>query len=105
MREIDFTQAQSQVGNGSSVFVDVREEDETSKGHIEGALFVPLSGFEDDLPEVVPDKNQAIVFYCAAGRRSLMAAEAAENDGYSNVSSMAGGFEGWKGDGRDWVKP
>jgi len=53
----------------------------------------------------VPDKSQAIVVYCAGGTRSALAAKALGELGYSDVVSMAGGFNKWKDQGRPWSAP
>jgi molybdopterin/thiamine biosynthesis adenylyltransferase len=53
----------------------------------------------------VPDRQRKIVVYCAGGTRSVLAAQALGRLGYSDVVSMAGGFNKWKDQGRDWVVP
>jgi rhodanese-related sulfurtransferase len=40
-----------------------------------------------------------VVIYCAGGVRSLLAARNLKEMGYTNVSSMIGGFNGWKNAG------
>jgi len=40
----------------------------------------------------VPDKDRKIIVYCAGGTRSALAAQALGQLGYSDVASMAGGF-------------
>jgi molybdopterin/thiamine biosynthesis adenylyltransferase len=53
----------------------------------------------------VPDKDHKLVVYCAGGTRSALAAQALGQLGYSDVVSMAGGFNKWKDEGRDWSAP
>ena len=53
----------------------------------------------------VPAKERKIVVYCAGGTRSALAAQALGQLGYTDVASMAGGFNKWKDEGRDWVVP
>lgn len=66
-----------------AVLVDVREEDETNEGYIDGAILVPLSllnqaqdteGFGAILAQQIPPKS-IIYTYCKAGVRSLAAAD------------------------------
>jgi molybdopterin/thiamine biosynthesis adenylyltransferase len=47
----------------------------------------------------VPDRKTPIVVYCAAGNRSLLAAESLQRLGYENVASLTGGFERWRSEG------
>jgi rhodanese-related sulfurtransferase len=41
------------------------------------------------------DKDAEIVIYCGSGHRSTMAMEMLLSYGYSNVTSLSGGFGGW----------
>ncbi|MEQ1635600.1 MAG: rhodanese-like domain-containing protein [Methylococcales bacterium] len=78
--------------------VDVREESEYAAGHIANALALPRGVLEfkiGNFPELA-DKTQAILLYCRTGGRSAMAAQTMQLLGYSNVVSMAGGFEAWQ---------
>jgi hypothetical protein len=53
----------------------------------------------------VPDPETELVLYCAGGARSALAAKSLLDMGYTNVSSMAGGFGRWKTEARNWVLP
>jgi rhodanese-related sulfurtransferase len=60
---------------GSTLLIDVREPNETAAERIPGSVLLPLSRFD---PDDIPDpQGRAVVFACAAGIRSLRAAEAA----------------------------
>jgi rhodanese-related sulfurtransferase len=39
------------------------------------------------------------VVYCASGVRSTLAADSLQNLGFSDVTSLAGGFAAWKAGG------
>jgi sulfur-carrier protein adenylyltransferase/sulfurtransferase len=82
-----------------AVFVDVREADEWSNGHVPGAVFVPRGFLEQRIEEKVADKSTRLVLYCAGGTRSAFAARTLLELGYTNVASMAGGFGRWKEQG------
>ena len=43
--------------------------------------------------------------YCAGGTRFALAAKALQDLGYTDVVSMAGGFNKWKDEGRPWITP
>ncbi len=53
----------------------------------------------------MPDKATPIVVYCASGVRSVFAAKTLTDLGYSDVASMAGGFNKWKDESREWAAP
>jgi molybdopterin/thiamine biosynthesis adenylyltransferase/rhodanese-related sulfurtransferase len=81
------------------VFVDVRDREEWDEGHIPGALHVPRSYLESRIESAVPDRERAVVVYCASGNRSAFAARTLEELGYTDVSNLAGGYVDWKRNG------
>jgi molybdopterin/thiamine biosynthesis adenylyltransferase/rhodanese-related sulfurtransferase len=85
--------------------VDVREPEEWALGHVPGALLVAKSHLEQEIGAAVPDPGTPVVLYCAAGIRSLFAAQTLARLGYTDVVSMAGGFDAWKGGGLEWTAP
>jgi molybdopterin/thiamine biosynthesis adenylyltransferase/rhodanese-related sulfurtransferase len=85
--------------------VDVREESEWEQGHIPGATHIPKSYIEQQIEAAVPDRARPVVLYCASGVRSLFAGQTLAELGYTDVRSMSGGFEEWKGRGLDWTLP
>ena len=84
---------------------DVREKAEWDGGHLPGAVHLPKSYLEQWAEDRIPDKTKTTVLYCAAGVRSAMAADTLTRLGYTNVVSMAGGFDRWKASGLAWVTP
>ena len=89
------------LSDGTIVLVDVREADEYAAGHIQGALFNPLSQFETDkLPPPLSDKK--IIIYCRSGRRSITAMEKAQQAGRTDIDThYSGGILGWLDAGGD----
>ena len=90
---------------GEAVFLDVREADEYAQGAVPGAFHLPRGMLELQVEGRIPDKDRKIVVYCAGGTRSALAAQSLGQLGYSDVVSMAGGFNKWKDEGRDWIVP
>ena len=76
--------------------IDVRERDEFSNGHIEDAETIPRGLLDLKIENIVPNKSDEVILYCAGGTRSALAAKTLKDIGYENVSSMADGFGGWK---------
>jgi rhodanese-related sulfurtransferase len=85
--------------------LDVREPDEYAQGALPGAVHLPRGNLEFQVDGRLPDKSQPIVVYCAGGGRSAFAAKTLADLGYADVVSMAGGFNKWKDEGREWRKP
>lgn len=89
----------------SFVLVDVREDSEWQSGHIPGAVHLGKGVIERDVETKFPDPNTPLVLYCGGGYRSVLAAEALQKMGYTNVISMDGGIRGWREAGLDEQKP
>ena len=96
--EIDPQKAKDIMTNSSVTIIDVREENEFNAGHIDQAVLLPRGVLEfkiDSIAELA-DKSAAIIVYCATGKRSALSANTVQNMGYTNVLSIAGGYEAWK---------
>lgn len=76
--------------------IDVREDTEWAAGHVAGATHIGKGVIERDIEERFPDKTAEIILYCGGGFRSVLAADALQKMGYTNVASMAGGWREWK---------
>jgi molybdopterin/thiamine biosynthesis adenylyltransferase/rhodanese-related sulfurtransferase len=87
------------------LILDVREPDEYQQGAIPGSLHIPRGNLESNIEGRVPDHATPIIITCASGVRSAFAAKTLTELGYSDVASMAGGFNRWKDEGRDWQAP
>ena len=87
------------------VILDVREADEYQQGAIAGAIHIPRGYLELRIEQEVANREQPIVLYCAGGVRSALAAASLQELGYLNVTSLAGGFNGWKNAGLPFETP
>src|ERR1700716_1029778 len=106
IREVDVRQLDaSRDGAGKPVVIDVREQDEVEQGVIPGAIHIPRGYLESRVEQYVPDLKTPVVAYCAGGNRSAFAAETLQQMGYTNVTSLKGGFGAWKDAGLKFVVP
>jgi len=96
--------AAERIASGYTV-LDVREPDEYQEGAIPGAIHIPRGHLESQVENRLIDKSAPVLVYCASGVRSVFAANTLQQLGYETVSEMAGGFNRWKDEGRDWRKP
>jgi rhodanese-related sulfurtransferase len=78
------------------LFLDVRESQEWDGGHIPGATYISRGVLETKVTNVLPDRSQPILIYCAGGVRSAFAAKTLQELGYTDVTSMIGGFGAWR---------
>jgi len=77
------------------VIVDVRTPEEFAKGHVPGAINVPVAEFADNL-HMFADKNQNIVTYCRSGRRAMQALEVLQANGYTDLHHLEGDIREWE---------
>ena len=96
--------AAERIASGYTV-LDVREPDEYQEGAIPGAIHIPRGHLESQVENRITDKTTPVLVYCASGVRSVFAANTLQQLGYETVAEMAGGFNRWKDEGRDWKKP
>lgn len=66
--------------------------------HLPGALHLPLDEVESRAADVLPDKNQEVVVYCASAscRNSDAAARRLGLLGYRNIHVYVGGKQDWE---------
>ena len=88
----------------SVVLVDVRDPDEYRDGFIEPATNISRGFLEFRIGGAVTDPSTPIVLYCQTGLRSMLAARALKDLGYTNVVNLQGGFQKWAQSGFPVVK-
>ncbi len=76
------------------MILDVRTYKEYEKGHVPGALHVPLSDIGDKIKKLKKDKE--LVVYCRSGNQSIWAIKRLMGMGYKNLSNLKGGYHAWK---------
>ncbi|WP_236241664.1 rhodanese-like domain-containing protein [Streptomyces sp. CC228A] len=84
-----------------ALLLDVREQDEWTAGHVEGALHVPMSDFVarfGEVTEAVADGRRAYVM-CRVGGRSAQVTQYLVQQGIDAVN-VEGGMIAWEAAGR-----
>jgi molybdopterin/thiamine biosynthesis adenylyltransferase/rhodanese-related sulfurtransferase len=104
IREVNPQEAERLRAQGV-LFVDVRELFEWEMGYIPASLHVGRSYLEQNIEAAIPDRDTPVILYCAGGVRSAFGAQTLQELGYTNVSSMSGGFQSWKAAGLPWTTP
>lgn len=95
VQEISAADARATLDSGGALFIDVRTEKEYRMGHVPGARNVDRGLLEFRIDQAAPDKSSALIVYCKSGGRSALATDTLQRMGYTDVQSMAGGFDGW----------
>lgn len=85
---------ESEQGRPKPLLVDVRESNEYATVRIPGAVLMPLSEFQTSYQRLPNDRP--LFIHCAAGKRSLVAAELLKRNGYDDVSNVEGGIIAWQ---------
>jgi rhodanese-related sulfurtransferase len=93
MGEIDPATLSELAGDNGLQIVDVRNPEEWSKGHLPGAVHIPLAALPARLGEL--DRSAPIVLHCQGGGRSSIATSFLQSQGMSSVSNLVGGYEAW----------
>ena len=105
IREVDTATADEARHAPRAVLLDVREPDEYEQGAVPGALHIARGNLESNIEGRVPDRSTPLLVMCAGGVRSAFAAKTLGELGYTDVVSIAGGFNRWKDEGREWTTP
>ncbi len=77
--------------------LDVRNLGEYAKGHVPGALNIPVDELRSRLFEIPRDKN--LFVHCAVGFRGHLAVRILKQNGFKNLSNVTGGYTSMKASG------
>jgi len=93
--EVSVDQAIERMEHGAQL-IDVREDREWADGDAAGARHMGRGVIERDIVHEIPQKSAELILYCGGGYRSALAADNLQKMGYTNVFSLAGGWNAWK---------
>lgn len=97
--ELSVQETARRAATGEALLLDVRETDEWTAGHVEGAVHLPLGSL--DLSTVPTDR--LVVVVCRSGNRSGRASLTLAAAGAS-VANMVGGMNAWAAAGLPIVR-
>ncbi len=83
------------------IVLDVLSPESYHRAHVPGAVNLPLQEIRTQAREVLPNKDQEIIVYCAGPEcnASDSAAQELLEMGYSRVRRYVGGLSDWKAAG------
>ena len=75
------------------ILLDIREDWEWEKAHLEGAIHIPLDELQARFGEL--DPRSEIIVYCHHGERSIDGCLLLWERGFRKIRSLTGGIEAW----------
>ncbi|RCK74945.1 MAG: Sulfur carrier protein adenylyltransferase ThiF [Anaerolineae bacterium] len=99
--EINVEQAYEKYQQNAFI-LDVRQPEEWNEGHIPNATLIPLDQLAQRVNELPRDRE--IVVVCRSGNRSREGTLILLENGFKQVSSMAGGILDWSAKGYPLVQ-
>ena len=99
--QIDVAQLRS--ADAAVQIVDVRGPEEWAKGHLRGALHIPLSALPERVDDL--DTSRPVVLHCQGGGRSSIATSFLQARGITNVANLQGGYDSWVANGFEVEEP
>jgi len=96
MIEISCQQVAAKLASGEPfLLLDCRETDEHTLAAVPQAKLMPMSEITARVGELDDDRERPIVVMCHHGMRSAQVASWLAGQGFTSVSSMAGGIDRW----------
>lgn len=96
-QDIDPYELMRRVDEDGAAVIDVREPWEYERGHVPGAILMPLN----EVPERIDEIPDGAVLVCASGNRSGYACAWLAERGKESLANLAGGTQGWMLHGLD----
>jgi thiosulfate sulfurtransferase len=95
--EISVQDALKRLQAKTADFVDVRDPKDYGSGHIPGAKHLGDQNIQEFIKTA--DKSRPLIVNCYRGNSSQGATAFLLDQGFKEVRSLKGGFEGWRGTG------
>ena len=112
IREISVQDVLQHLENSNARVIDVREPAEYARGTAAHAMHIPRGMLEARADREYPGRDHALqdrslelMLICKSGARSALAAVSLLQMGFTNVVSVAGGFDAWVKEGLPLVVP
>ncbi len=90
-RQVPVSKVRDLVEN-KALIIDVREPHEFDRGHLIGAINIPLSQFRQRMAEI--PRDQPVYLHCRSSQRSYNALLALQGNGYDKVWNISGSYLG-----------
>lgn len=97
MKNLELNEVYELIKSQEDLFIlDVRTKEEFEESHIKGAYSFPLGKLAVSDDEIIDYEDKPVLIYCEKGFRSVQASEILENNGFSDLYHLDGGFSKFK---------
>ncbi len=105
--ECSAAEAQTRLTEPKTLIIDVREPDEYRQGHLPAAINIPrgLLEFKISSDAALQELERPLLVYCKTSGRAALSTVALQSMGFTNVVSLAGGFDAWAAGAYPVTKP
>lgn len=101
MKNLELNEVYELIKSEKDLFIlDVRTKEEFRESHIVGAYSLPLGRLAISDDEIIEYEDKPVLIYCEKGFRSVQASEILENNGFSDLYHLDGGFSKFKNYGK-----
>ena len=101
IREVSALEARELIDSRRPIVLDVREKDAFDKGHIPGAVAVPIGELPQRIASLGLTKADPVLVYCGDGStRGPDATAQLSASGYDGAVNLKGGFSAWQAAGQ-----
>lgn len=89
-RILTMEDAYMQIISGTCKVLDVRSENEYKLMRIKGAINIPINILSANVQNILTNKSEPILVYCANGQRAAQAVQILKSMGYMNICIWEG---------------
>lgn len=82
--------------NEIDLILDIRNNEYYIKGHLPGAINIPMNEIPDYMEFINNFKNKTILIYCGIGKQSINAGNVLILNGFNKIYSLDNGIKGYK---------
>ncbi len=94
-QDLDVPTFKAKMGDENIVILDVRTPEEIANGKIEGAIEMDFRNNEFQKNFHSLDKDKTYLVYCRSGSRSAKACKMMQQEGFTKVNNLLGGWNAW----------
>ncbi|MDG2088566.1 MAG: rhodanese-like domain-containing protein [Arenicellaceae bacterium] len=85
-----------QLQRSDHIIIDVSTNSEFAKGHLPGALNLPLEELQKNPSKLNKHKNKNLIFTCPNGNKSITAGKCLKKLGFEKLYHLSGGLTAWE---------
>ena len=92
---LSISEAVQLVNSEGGVFLDIREVQDFTRGHITAALNIPAGSLANRIGELEKFREKPIVVVCKMGQSAGPATKTLRSQGFSRAQKLSGGMMEW----------